>query len=62
MENGKICYLSAFVPPLQGKMTEEDRAVLEDEVLSTPEYVGTLREEFVGDLNTLKALSCHGPV
>ena len=47
---------------VQIPMTDEERAVLEDEVLSDPEFMDSLRCDFITDLNTLKALCSHGPV
>ena len=46
----------------EAKMTDEDRAVLADEALSSPDFVSDMRKEFLEHLNTLKALTAHGPV
>ena len=54
------CELNVYL--VQGELSEEEKAVLEDEALSTPDFVSELRQEFVENLNALKALSAHGPV
>lgn len=54
--------LCVCVCVFQSKLSDEDKAVLADEVLSTPDFISGLRKEFVEDLNALKALSAHGPV
>ena len=46
----------------EAKMTDEDRAVLADEALSSADFVSDMRKEFLEHLNTLKALTAHGPV
>lgn len=47
---------------VQGELSEEEKAVLADEPLSSPDFIADLRQEFVEHLNALKALSAHGPV
>lgn len=46
----------------QEEMTEEELLVMEDEALSSQEFVDDLRSEFVEHLCAMKALSAHGPV
>ena len=48
--------------PMQSKLSEEDLSVLADEALSSPDFITELRSDFVEHLNTMKALSAHGPV
>ena len=43
-------------------MSEEEQAVMDDEPLSSPDFISELRTEFVEHLNAMKALSAHGPV
>lgn len=47
---------------IQEEMTEEELLVMEDEALSSQEFVDDLRSEFVEHLCAMKALSAHGPV
>lgn len=54
------CELNVYF--VQAELSEEEKAVLEDEALNTPGFVSELRQEFVENLNALKALSAHGPV
>lgn len=56
----KNCELHVYF--VQAELSEEEKAVLDDEVLNTPDFFNELRQEFVENLNTLKALSAHGPV
>jgi hypothetical protein len=46
----------------ESRMSEEERAVMEDEALGSPDFIRELRTEFVDHLNAMKALSAHGPV
>lgn len=62
MVDGVVQLSSKLDKSQQSKLSDEDKAVLADEVLSTPDFISGLRKEFVEDLNALKALSAHGPV
>jgi AMP deaminase len=46
----------------ESNMSEEELAVMEDNPLSSHDFMTDLRTEFVDHLNALKALSAHGPV
>lgn len=40
----------------------QDEQILKDPVLTDKEYLHRLRADFVNDLNTIVALSTHGPM
>ena len=56
-----VCIQSVCVC-VQSNMSEEELAVMEDNPLSSHDFMTDLRTEFVDHLNALKALSAHGPV
>ena len=40
----------------------QEKEVLADDILSDPEFMPKLRNEFIEDMNTMLVLAAHGPM